>query len=96
MSNFPTNIPVSIKTGAVSINSNVITYQTVHGGIKFNMTRNPVQVLDGEMRQALMQSLDGDWFLETNSGGIRFLFIRLFHQTYLMKLPSNHELIPSN
>jgi len=96
MSNFPTSTPILVKTGAVSISDSVATYRTLHGSIEFNVTENPIRFLDGEMRQVLMKSMDGDWFVVTNSGGISLLFVRLFHQIYLTKLPSNHEVIPSN
>lgn len=96
MSTFPIGIPVPVSTGNVRINGNIAVYQLAQGVIKFDITRNPVQVIDGEMRQALMQSTDGEWYLETNSGGINFMVIRLFHQTYLTKLPPGHELIPSD
>ena len=96
MSNFPTSVPVPIGTGNVSINGNIATFQTPYGIVKFDTNKNPVRVLDKEMRQSLMQSTDGEWFIETNSGGISLLVVRLFHQVYLMKLPPTHELIPGD
>ncbi|WP_190553390.1 hypothetical protein [Trichocoleus sp. FACHB-591] len=90
------NVPISVQTGDVSISGNLATYQTPYGSIKFDTSKNPVKILDGELRQGLMQSIDGEWFLETNSGGINLLFVRLFHQTYLMKLPPGHQFIPKD
>jgi len=94
MNTFPLGVPVPIKSGSVSIDNNIATFKTSHGIIEFDTTKNPVRILDDVNRQALMQSTEGEWFIETNSGGIDLLFTRLFHQTYLMKLPRDHELIP--
>lgn len=94
MTTFPVSVPVPIPTGCVNIDGTIATYNTCCGVIKFNINENPIQILDGESRQSLMKSIEGDWFIETNSGGVNFLFVRLFHQTYLMKLPNDHILIP--
>jgi len=96
MNSFPVSLPVPIPTGHVKIYARTAHYDTPCGEIEFCTIKNPIKILDGENRQWLMQSEDGNWFLETNSGGIDLLFVRLFHQTYLMKLPLNHELIPKN
>jgi hypothetical protein len=94
MSTFPIGIPIPVPTGSVSIDTNIATYQLTQGIVQFDVRQNPVRILDGELRQALMRSLDGGWYLETNSGGVSILGVRLFHQTYLTKLPAGHEFIP--
>ena len=75
---------------------NIAIFNTLYGVIRFNTKENPVRILDGNMRQGLMRSTDGEWFIETVSGGINLLVLRLFHQAYLMKLPPTHELIPAD
>ena len=119
MSDLPFNIPFPIPMGATSISGNIATFRIEYKGqlhqIIINIRENPKifnlsHIIEPDFRdKALHQSVDDEWFIETNEGGInvnpigfllpklasklfeKYLSIRLFHTTTLMKVTADHQ-----
>lgn len=95
MPEFPLNTPVLVDAENVRVVGEVAHYSTIYGTLEFDIKINPVRVLDGSYRQALMLSTCNSWFLEMILGGITvpLVGIRLFHQRQIVRLPEDHPLV---
>ena len=80
MSDLPFNIPFPIPMGATSINGNNAIFTIEYRGklhqVIINIRENPKifnlsHIVDPDfLNKALHQSVEGEWFIETNEGGI--------------------------
>ena len=80
MSDLPFNIPFPIPMGATSISGNSATFRVEYKGqlhqIIINIRENPKifnlsHIIEPDfLDKSLHQSVEGEWFIETNEGGI--------------------------